>query len=350
MTDSVAYPRILDGHNDTLLRLHQARSASAPRPFAERSEKGHVDLPRMQEGGMAGGFFAMYAPEEATATVERSIYHGLAEAVDHRYALDYVLHLFALLHDLVKELDDTFVLVRSVPELQRALESHACVAIAHIEDAVPIDEDLDLLPLLYELGLRSVGLVWSRPNVFGTGVPFTFPSSPDTGPGLTPAGKELVRTCNQLGILVDLSHLNEKGFWDVAELTEAPLVATHSCAHALSPSSRNLTDPQLDAVAESEGIVGINFNVGFLREDGEAEATTSCAEIVRHAQYMAERMGIDHVALGSDFDGALMPGDLPDCSHLPVLMAKLEAAGFTYDELALLAHGNWVRVLERTWK
>ncbi len=350
MSDSVAYPRILDGHNDTLLRLHRTRGQAGASPFHQRSGEGHIDLPRMQEGGMAGGFFAMYTPNEKAALVQRSIYQGLEEAVDPRFALDFVLHLFALLHDLVREPGGAFVLVRTVSDLRRALDRDACVAIAHIEDAAPIDEDLDFLPLLYELGLRSVGLVWSRPNVFGTGVPFAFPASPDTGPGLTPAGKALVRACNEMGILVDLSHLNEKGFWDVAALTDAPLVATHSCAHALSPGSRNLTDRQLDAIAESGGLVGINYHVGFLRADGDAEAATSCAEIVRHAQYMADRMGSDHVALGSDFDGALMPGDLPDCAHLPVLMAKLAAAGFTPDELTRLAHGNWLRVLEHTWK
>ncbi len=345
MSHATAYPRILDGHNDTLLRLH--RGTAVP-PFTQRSEEGHVDLPRMQEGGMAGGFFAMYAPAEAG--VQPGTYQGLGAALDPRYALDFVLHLFARLHGLVREAGSAFVLVRTVPELRHALDSDACLAIAHIEDAASIDEDLDFLPLLYELGLRSVGLVWSRPNVFGSGVPFAFPNSPDTGPGLTPAGKALVRACNEMGILVDVSHLNEKGFWDVAALTDAPLVATHSCAHALSASSRNLTDRQLDAIAESGGLVGINYHTGFLRADGDEQAPTSCAEIVRHAQYMTERMGIDHVTLGSDFDGAIMPRDLPDCAHLPLLMTKLEAAGFTRDELARLAHGNWLRVLEQTWQ
>src|SRR5204862_5975253 len=107
-------------------------------------------------------------------------------------------------------------------------------AILHFEGAEPIDSQLNALEVFYRAGLRSLGLVWSRPNAFGEGVPFRFPSSPDTGPGLTAAGRELVRECNRLGILVDLSHLNERGFWDVADVTTAPLVATHSNAHALS--------------------------------------------------------------------------------------------------------------------
>jgi membrane dipeptidase len=140
--------------------------------------------------------------------------------------------------------------------------------IFHIEGAEAIDPDLNALETLYQAGLRSIGIVWSRRNLFASGVPFVFPSSPDTGPGLTDAGKRLVKACNELGILIDLSHLNEKGFWDVAKLSDAPLVATHSGAHALSAASRNLTDKQLDAIRASGGMVGVNFHVGFLRADG----------------------------------------------------------------------------------
>jgi membrane dipeptidase len=140
--------------------------------------------------------------------------------------------------------------------------------ILHFEGAEAIDPQLNALEVFYQAGLRSLGLVWSRPTAFGHGVPFAFPHSPDTGPGLTDAGKQLVRACNRLGIMIDLSHLNEQGFWDVAELTNAPLVATHSNAHALCASSRNLTDKQLDAIKESDGMVGLNFAVCFLREDG----------------------------------------------------------------------------------
>ena len=111
--------------------------------------------------------------------------------------------------------------------------------VLHIEGAEAIDPNFELLDVLYEAGVRSLGPVWSRPNAFGHGVPFRRPSSPDTGPGLTDLGKELIGACNRLGILIDLSHLNERGFWDVAAISNAPLVATHSNAHALSPHSRN---------------------------------------------------------------------------------------------------------------
>ncbi len=340
---TAAYPPIIDGHNDTLLRLHRSRGQAGVQ-FHVRSAAGHLDLSRMQEGGLAGGFFAMYVPDQPGRV------SGLGQEVEHPYALDYALHLFALLRDLDRTLDQEFRMVGDPVQLQTALEEKVRFAIPHIEDAVPIDADLDLLPLFHDLGLRSLGLVHSRPNVFGCGVPFAFPSGPDTGPGLSPQGRALVRACNELGILVDLSHLNEQGFWNVAGLTDAPLVATHSCAHALCPASRNLTDKQLDAMRESNGVVGINFHVGFLREDGRSDVLTSCTEIVRHATYMVERMGIAHVALGSDFDGAVMPTDLPSAAQLPHLLDEFRKAGFSDSELECIAYLNWVRVLKETWK
>jgi membrane dipeptidase len=150
-------------------------------------------------------------------------------------------------------------------------------------------------------------------------------------------------------VLVDLSHLNAKGFWDVAKISTAPLVATHSNAHALSPSPRNLTDAQLDTVALSGGLVGLNFHVGFLREDGDAKAPTSLTEIVRHARYIADRIGVPHLALGSDFDGATMPSDLGDVTRLPALLDGLRAGGFVEGEVRAIAYENWLRVLRATW-
>ena len=256
----------------------------------------------------------------------------------------------ARLFRLEAEAKGEIKVVRTVDELTQCLQEGVLAIIFHIEGAEAIDTNLDTLYVLYEAGLRSLGIVWSRPNDFGQGVPFAFPQSPDTGPGLTAAGRALVRACNQLGILIDLSHLNEKGFWDVAETSEAPLVATHSGAYTLCESARNLTDKQLDAIKETDGIVGVNFHVSFLREDGRLERETPLTEIVRHVDYLAERIGIDRVALGSDFDGATMPQELGDAAGLPKLMTALRNHG--YDEAALrkIAHENWVRVLRKTWR
>ena len=197
-----------------------------------------------------------------------------------------------------------------------------------MEGADAIDPDLLELEKLYRSGLRSLGLVWNRVYIFGHGVPFAWPRSPDTGPGLTPPGKDLVRACNRLGVMIDVSHLNEQGFWDVARLSSAPLVATHACVHAICPSTRNLTDRQLDAIGEFDGIVGVSFSVNDVRPDADLNADTPLHMLTHHFHYLANRIGIDRVGIGSDFDGATIPAAIKDASGLPKLIAALQASGF----------------------
>ncbi len=363
---------IFDGHNDTLLEL--ARSGKS---FYERSDAGHMDRVRADEGGLVGGFFATWVPSldrdpDAVAKIVAELGDGL-KGIDLvtpegwlslPYAQQYTFAAVARLlrleagegaiaienKDLGYEIPaDVLSIVLSAADLENNVEDGTFSAIMHFEGAEMIDEKLYALETYYAAGLRSLGLVWSRPNRFANGVPFEFPASPDTGPGLTDLGKELVRACNELGVMIDLSHLNEKGFWDVAQVSDAPLVATHSNVHAICPSTRNLTDKQLDAIKESDGIVGVNFNVGFLRPDGGRDANTPLDVMADHVDYLVNRIGIDRVALGSDFDGAQMPVDLSDCSKLPNLIKVLRTRG--YDDAALMKIGyqNWVRVLELTW-
>ncbi|HZJ10956.1 MAG TPA: membrane dipeptidase, partial [Trueperaceae bacterium] len=212
-----------------------------------------------------------------------------------------------------------------------------------------IDADLAALDVYHAAGLRSLGIVWSRSNLFGHGVPFAYPSSPDVAPGLTSHGVRLVRRCNELKIMIDLSHLSERGFWDVAELSSAPLVATHSNAHALCASSRNLTDEQLAAIKRTGGVVGLNFNVSFLARDGSRDKDLPLAVMVEHVDHLVDALGLDGVALGSDFDGATMPNELSDASKLQNLVAALAAAGYSDLDLRKIANGNWLRVLRETW-
>jgi membrane dipeptidase len=222
--------------------------------------------------------------------------------------------------------------------------------VLHLEGAEAIDPDLEALEQWYAAGLRSLGPVWSRPNAFAHGVPFASPATPDIGPGLTRRGTALIAACAELGVLVDLSHLNEAGFWDVARLEAGPLVASHSGAHALCPSSRNLTDAQLDAIGASGGLVGIVFAVPFLRPDFAEAPDTPIALIAEHARYVAERAGAEHVALGSDFDGATIPAPLGDVAGLPKLVAALRDAGFDEAETAAICWHNWRRVLDAWWR
>jgi membrane dipeptidase len=350
-------PLVFDGHNDTLLNLHLP-DRGEERSFFERSDLGHVDLPRAREGGFGGGFFACYTPnpeddgwtEESALTVTDNGYEvSGAPPLDPEYAQGFADGLVRDLYRLEEESDGSLQVVRTAEELEGCLRDGTVAAILHFEGAENLGPDPGALESYYETGLRSLGIVWSRPNAYAEGVPFKFPSSPDTGPGLTGAGKELVLECNRLGVLIDLSHINEKGFWDVAGLTDAPLVATHSNAHALCPASRNLTDRQLDAIRDSDGIVGVNFAVGFLREDGGESEDTPLETVMRHVDYLVGRLGIDRVGFGSDFDGAKVPEGIGDVSGLPNLLAALRDAGYDDASLRKLAHENCVRVLRTTW-
>lgn len=159
-----------------------------------------------------------------------------------------------------------------------------------------------------------------------------------------------MRACNQLGIMLDVSHLNERGFWDLAAISTAPIVATHACAHAICRSTRNLTDRQLDAIRESDGVVGFNFSVCDVRPDAHLDPNTPIDTVVQHLSYLIERMGDDHVALGSDFDGAVMPLPIRDASHLPNLIESLRAHGFNEATLRKIAFYNWMRVFGKSWR
>jgi membrane dipeptidase len=349
---------VFDGHNDVLLRLYQDGGN-----FFERGEKGHIDLPRAREGGLAGGFCAVFVPSSMPDPVEDLDVEARAEAAadafrdeatmpptpDLATAHRAAMAMAATLFRLEAASEGQVKVVRTAAELESCIREGVFATILHFEGAEAIDPEMDSLEVFYRAGLRSIGPVWSRPNAFGRGVPFRFPHSPDTGTGLTEAGRDLVRACNRLGIMVDLSHLNEQGFWDVARLSTAPLVATHSNAHAVCPSPRNLTDKQLAAVRESDGMVGLNFHVGFLRPDGERDTSMPLEVMVRHIDHLVEHLGIDRVGFGSDYDGATMPKAIGDATGLPHLLDALRAGGYDEPSLHKLAHENWLRVLRLTW-
>jgi membrane dipeptidase len=198
--------------------------------------------------------------------------------------------------------------------------------------------------------LRSIGITWSRANAFGTGVPFRHNADPDIGPGLSDAGMELVRLCNRMGIMIDLSHLNAAGFRDVAAISSHPLVATHSNAHALTPVARNLTDKQLDAIKECKGLVGLNYATAMLRLDGRSDGETPLSDMIRHIDHLVGRVGIDCVALGSDFDGATIPDEIGDAAGNQKLIAALRDSGYGEDDLKKLASENWLRILASAWR
>ncbi|HEY9011503.1 MAG TPA: dipeptidase [Devosia sp.] len=324
MSDSMTLP-FFDGHNDTLLKLLEEGGPERERAFVEGFPKGHIDLPRAKRAGMAGGFFAMFPP---------SLKSNLKDVAAAPMG------------------DGTLPPELAVADAQavtNAMATGSLAAIFHIEGAEAIDTEFRSLDVLHAAGLRSIGITWSRANAFASGVPFRANADPDIGPGLTEAGKELVRLCNAMGVMLDLSHLNAAGFRDVAAISDRPLVATHSNVHAISPHSRNLVDWQLAAIRESRGVVGLNFATGFLRPDCTFRADTEIEVMVRHVDALVEALGEDGVALGSDFDGAMMPAPLGDVTGVPKLLQALLDKGYGEPLVRKIALENWLGLLERTW-
>ncbi|MEL6464464.1 MAG: dipeptidase [Pseudomonadota bacterium] len=343
---------IFDGHNDVLLKLFRAGRGSASDRFMLGAD-GAIDLPAAEAGGFGGGFFAVFVPSpmDIDAKFEemtKDVYDlPLPDPIDWEDAFPVVMAQSAILFELEER--GALTVCRTTADLRSCLDTGKVAAVFHIEGAEAIDADLSTLDVLYQAGLRSIGPVWSRPTIFGHGVPFRFPSTPDTGPGLTDHGLRLVKRCNDLGIMVDLSHLNEAGFWDVARHSSKPLVATHSNVHAICPHSRNLTDNQLAAIAESDGMVGLNFAVAFLRADGKMLPEVPLEQMIRHLDHLIETVGEDRVGFGSDYDGAIVPEVLTSCAGLPHLRAAMRKHGYDDALMTKLCHENWLRVLEKTW-
>ena len=353
MPHSRPFP-IFDGHNDVLLRLLKKQVANVETLFIKGETVGQVDMPRAQIGGFGGGFFAIFSPTveraDIDAVMDADAYDiDLPEPIPQDEALSVTIAMAAILFRIERASKGRFKVCRSADDIRQCLKSNTMAAVFHIEGAEAIDRDFNSLEVLYESGLRSLGPVWSRPNIFAHGVPFRYPSTPDTGPGLTDLGKQLIKTCNRMKIVVDLSHLNENGFWDVTRLTDAPLIATHSNAYALCPHSRNLTDRQLDAIRDTSGMVGVNFANIFLRNDTGQNHGSGLDEILRHVDYLIEKLGIEGVGFGSDFDGARVPEEIGDVAGLVTLRQAMQSNGFDDDTMKKLCYQNWIDVLERTW-
>ncbi|WP_241640716.1 dipeptidase [Rosenbergiella epipactidis] len=331
-----------DGHNDLLLNLW-LNYPDNPGAFFEKIN-GHLDFPRIQQASLMAGLFAIFIPPK----------HYIAEKYPrHAQKLENPLEVMweqlSILTTLIKQSDGKMKLCTTAAELHQAKKDQVFAAIAHIEGAEALALDSHALDAFYQAGVRSVGPFWNTANAYGEGVTGAFPGTPDSGPGLTSAGKDLIAQLVAKKMVIDCSHMNENTFWEVAELSKQPLIATHSSVHQLCAQPRNLTDQQLIALRDSGGVVGINFGNAFVRPDGARNEETDLDILADHFCYVAELIGDEHLALGSDFDGVSVPKALGDVTGLPLLAERLRLRGFSAESLEKIMHGNWLRVLERTW-
>ena len=316
--------RFVDLHCDSILEIYTKKKDLA-------DLAGHINLEKLQRGGVLmqcfAAFIATYdcAERNGIHVGAYELFCAMADIFDRQMAL----------------YPDVLAPARSYADVVKNRAEGKISALLTVEDAVPLAGRIERVDEMFARGVRMAALLWNYENSLG------FPNSPDArehAKPLKPFGREAVERMNELGIIVDVSHLSEGGFWDVADISRKPFIASHSCVRALCDHSRNLTDAQLRAVAEHGGIVGVNFNSGFL--NGREDYTPN-ADIVRHMDYIRQKAGIESVALGSDFDGIDCALELRDCTGLPSLAEAMESV-FTDDEIELISSKNALRVLRDT--
>ena len=355
---------VLDTHLDTPQRLAFEETFD----LAQRHANGHVDIPRMREGGLDAGFFSIWFPGTVTgpAAVRRAL--DLIDAVRE--------HVRANSRDLM--------LATSVTDIQRANADGKIAILMGMEGGHMIDNDLRMLRTYAALGVRYLTLTHSRHTDWAD----SSGQTPLAHDGLTPFGREVVLELNRLGVMVDVSHVADETFADVLAASRAPLIASHSSCRALSNHPRNMTDEMLRAIAAKGGVVMINYHVPFLSEPFRAGALAadvvektrvanktcgddeSCAilavgelnralmqsgtlprvsweVIVDHIDHAVKVAGVDHVGLGSDFDGATMPIGMEDVSKLPRLTDTLLKRGYSEASIEKILGGNFLRVMAR---
>lgn len=315
------YGPIVDAHVDTVLDL-----AAGRRRLGERGERGHVDLPRLEEAGVGVQVFAHFI---------EPIYKPHAALARFMELYDVFLHELACNRDRIS-------LVTSIAELEATLAAGRIAAVIGIEGGEVLQGRPGVLRLLYRLGVRLIGLTWNERNDLADGA-----GDARSGGGLSRLGVEVVREMNRLGMVVDVSHLSDAGFYDVLAVSTQPVLASHSNCRALCNHPRNLTDDQIRALAARGGVMGMNFYSRFLRDEGPATVD----DVVRHIEHVAALVGPEHVGLGSDFDGIDEPPQgLEDVTRLSRLIEALLRRNWKESDLRLVLGENMLRLFRQVWE
>lgn len=308
--------KIADCHCDTI-----ALFGREDYDFANRNNSGHLDLPRLIEGGIALQFFAVCT---APLKEHRPLHAALRMISRYRRTLE-------LNRPLMQQIE-------TQADLLAAERSGRIGALLALEGAEPLEGSLELLDIFAHLGVRALSLTWNHRNHFADGV-----GEEAAGAGLTRAGRKLVQELSRKGIILDLAHLAPRSFEEALELTSRPPLVSHANARALCEHPRNLGDNQLKALAARNGVIGLSFYPYFIT--GRAEA--SLEELADHFAHVAELIGVEHVACGSDFDGIKETvAGIADAAAYPNLLEALRRRGFHLREIALIARGNVERILQ----
>lgn len=310
----------IDGHCDSLGDyLEGKRTLQGP------DEGGHWDLERARNGKVMLQFLAAYIESQYKPTL--ATWRGL--------------ELIHAAHRFIKENSTRAFMIREKKDLLLLPDSEKTGLLLSVEGGEILGESLFMLDLIYELGVRALGLTWNQRNAIADG------AGEKTESRLTQFGVKVVRRMNELGMLIDVSHLNEAGFWHVLEISDQPIAASHSCAYSLCPHPRNLKDDQLRAIARTQGVVGVNFFPSFLTQESKA----SLSDVVKHICHIAETAGVETVGLGSDFDGiSHTPSGLDHVGNVPRLAEALLKVGFSVQEVEQIMYKNFMRLLNSVVK
>ncbi|MHA2090555.1 MAG: dipeptidase [Candidatus Kariarchaeaceae archaeon] len=315
----------IDTHVDTLWAMKKQN-----RTFSQTSNEGHIDLNRAREANLLAGFFTGF-PSENTYATEKMLREWLEFANDPLNKIIRVTN-FQELTQLQEERslggDDQYI-----------------GAILHLEGAAGIDTELHRLYIYYDCGLRSMSVTWNEENQFATGAG----RSNEKNRGFTKEGLDLLSAMEDLGVMIDVSHLNDKSFWDLVNHTNSPIFASHSNLRKFAEHQRNLADNMVHAVADTNGSIGINFCRGFLSTNEDHPANQGCArEMIREVINLTD---LKHVHIGSDFDGCTLPDDMKDITSTTSFFASLgEELSLSANELDRIKHENIKRIMRDVWK
>lgn len=306
---------IVDAHCDTITRIMEDNSSLYKNKF-------HTDLSRMNSLGNFVQFFAAFI---------EPIYIKSG-------AIEQAIKIFDYFYKQIDEFNKNIELCLNYHDVAGAIAGSKVAAILSIEDGVALQGNLSALRMFYRLGVRSICLTWNHRNEIADGV-----LEETTQGGLTTFGKELIKEMNSLGMIIDLSHISEKGFWDVMALTNAPIIASHSNSRALCNHPRNLWNEQILAIKKNRGVIGINFYPTFLKENERADIKS----IIEHIDYIAGLAGTDIIGIGADFDGVdFLPNGINGVQDLYKIFDELLKLNYSEENINKIAGENFLRVIQ----
>ncbi len=312
------YP-IIDGHCDT---VHRFISGTGSYDFTRYNKEGHIDLPRLRQAGVKLQFFALYIEPDykPIGAVRRCM-----QLIDGYYRT-------------VGRVQADLQTILNISHLHEAMNSNRIAALLSVEGGEALEGDLAVLRVLFRLGVRGLGLTWNQRNQLAVGV-----GEGIKGDGLTSFGREVIREMNNLGMIVDLAHINEKGFFEAISLSNRPVIVSHANARVLCDHPRNLSDSQLRALSENNGIIGLSYYPSFIHRE-----SPSLEKLLDHFVHVATVAGVEHLGFGSDFDGIDKTiNGLDDVSCLHHLVDGLISRGFTPKETEQITSENYLRVLNQ---